>query len=170
MSQPGQDGWDAAQEGAELLAEGQAEEAVRLLHALIERQPSNEYAYFFLGAALYELERHEKALAAYVKALDLAPGYLGAMVGAGHSLRALGRYEQAIRMGQEVLKRAREDGDALFLLGSAHFGRGDDAAAIQYLNRFMETRPEAEVAAEARGMLQVLQGEIVPALPVDDPD
>jgi hypothetical protein len=39
------DGWESAQEGAELIGEGNAEEAVGVLAALIEREPNNEYAY-----------------------------------------------------------------------------------------------------------------------------
>jgi len=164
------DGWDAAQEGAELIAEGNSEEAVRVLTKLVLEQPNNEHAYFFLGAAHYELGKWEQALAAYVRTLALKPLFTGAMINAGHSLRMLGRHEQAIRMGHEVLKRDKNDGDALFLLGAAHFGRDDGAAAIGYLERFLDTRPEAEVATEARGMLQVLRGDIAPAVPSDDPD
>jgi tetratricopeptide (TPR) repeat protein len=164
------DGWDFAQEGAELIAEGNSEEAIRVLSALIQHQAANAYAYFFLGAAYYELHRYEQALAAYVKALAISPGYVGAMVGAGHCLRMLGRHEQAIRMGREVLTRDKNDGDALFLLGAIHFARDEGAAAIEYLNRFLETRPEAEVATEAYGMLQVLRGEVAEALPDGDPD
>jgi len=164
------EGWEAAQDGAELIAEGNAEEAVRVLSTLVQDQPKNEHAWFFLGAAHYELTTYEQALAAYVKALEVKPLFVGAMIGAGHSLRMLGRHDQAIRMGREVLKRDKNDGDALFLLGAAHFARDDAAAAIDYLERFLETRPEAEVATEAHGMLQVLRGEIAPALPSDEPD
>jgi cytochrome c-type biogenesis protein CcmH/NrfG len=167
---PGDDGWESAHEGAELIAEGSCEEAVRVLSVLIQAEPRNEYAFFFLGAAYYELQRYEQALAAYVQALAIAPGYVGAMVGAGHALRMLGRHEQAIRMGKEVLARDKNDGDALFLLGAIHFARDDSAAAIDYLNRFLDTRPEAEVATEAYGMLQVLRGEVTDATPDGEPD
>lgn len=164
------EGWEAAQDGAELIAEGNAEEAVLVLTQLVLGQPNNEHAWFFLGAAHYELTRYEQALAAYVKALAVKPLFVGAMIGSGHCLRMLGRHEHAIRMGHEVLKRDKKDGDALFLLGAAHFARDDGAAAIGYLERFLETRPEAEVATEAHGMLQVLRGELAPAIPSDEPD
>jgi cytochrome c-type biogenesis protein CcmH/NrfG len=162
--------WDAAQEGAELLAEGEPERAVQMLEALLLREPKNEYAYFFLGAARYELGDHGKALRGYVSALEIVPEYVGAMVGAGHTLRMLGRYDQAIRMGQQVLARHKEDPEALYLLGASHFARGDAAAAEDFLARFLAQKPELEAATEAIGMLQVLRGEIVPAEPEDDPD
>ena len=46
-----EEAWEAAQEGAELVAEGEHEQARTVLEALIAREPNNEYAYFFLGAA-----------------------------------------------------------------------------------------------------------------------
>ncbi len=165
-----EEAWEAAQEGAELLAEGEPERAVRELEALLARSPDNEYACFFLGAACFELHHYEQALRAYVQALQLAPGYLGAMVGAGHALRALGRYDQAIRMGQQLLARDKHDPEALYLLGASHFARGDNAAAEDYLTRLQALQPELEVATEVEGMLQVLRGQIVPAEPEDDPD
>jgi tetratricopeptide (TPR) repeat protein len=154
--------WEAAQEGAELIAEGDPERARVALEALARAQPENEYAYFFLGAAHYELGRFDKALAAYVKALEIAPGYAGAMINTGHTLRMLGRYEQAIRMGQQVLARDEHDPDALFLLGAAHFAQGDGAEAEHYLNRLLETRPGPELQTEISSMLEALRGSAVP--------
>ena len=55
--------WEAAQDGAELIAEGNPEEAVRVLSKLVQEQPDNEHAWFFLGAAHYELTRYDQALA-----------------------------------------------------------------------------------------------------------
>ena len=161
--------WEAAQEGAELIADGEPERARQVLQALALEQPDNEYAFFFLGAAHFELGNHDKALAAYVKTLQLAPGYVGAMVNAGHTLRMLGRYDQAIRMGREVLARDKHDPDALYLLGTAHFARGDAAAAESYLNRLLETRPGPELQTEISGMLQVLRGEVVQSDDGEDP-
>jgi cytochrome c-type biogenesis protein CcmH/NrfG len=166
----GERGWDAAQEGAELLAEGQAQRAVVELEALLARDPDNEYVCFFLGAAHFELGHFEKALRAYVRALEIAPGYVGAMIGAGHALRSLGRHAQAIRMGQQVLARDEHDPEALYLLGASHFARGDGAAAEDYLLRFLAERPELEIATEAEGMLQVLRGQVVAVDPDAEPE
>jgi tetratricopeptide (TPR) repeat protein len=152
--------WDAAQEGAELIAEGELPRAVKVLEQLVLAQPDNEHAYYYLGAAHYELGDYIKALKAYVTALELAPTYVGAMVHAGHTLRMLGRYTEAIRMGQQVLARAADDSDALFLIGSCCFSRGDDAKAKDYLERFLHTNPELEIATEVEGMLQVLREKL----------
>jgi len=63
-------------------------------------------------------------------------------------------------MGQEVLARAADDGDALFLIGSSSFARGDYAKAKTHLERFLHTNPEIEVATEVEGMLQVIRGKL----------
>lgn len=154
--------WDAAQEGAELVREGEHDAAIEELERVIEDDPDNPYAYFFLGAAHFEKGNFEKAMKAYVLALERAPDYLGAMVNLGHTLRMLGRYDQALRMGRQVLARSPNDPDALYLMGLVHFARGEEAAARDYFQRFLDTRPELEVAQEVRGMLEILEGRVQP--------
>jgi len=159
--------WEAVEEGAELLREGEAERAVAELERVTAEDPDNEYAYHFLGGAWYERGDFDRALKAYVRALELEPRYLGAMVGAGHALRMMGRVDQAIRMGKQALVRQKDDPDALHLLGMLHFQRGDRDKSRQYLERFLATRPEIETAVEVEGMLQMLRGEVV-ELPTED--
>ena len=155
--------WDAAQEGAELLRDGEHDAAIRELEQVIDGDPRNEYAYFFLGTAHFEKAQFDKAMKASLKALEIAPEYLGAMVQLGHSLRMLGRHQEAIRVARQLLARNAGDGDALYLLGLSHYARGERAAATEYLNRFLGTRPEVEVANEVHGLIQMLRGEVEPA-------
>lgn len=157
--------WDSAQEGAELVREGDFDGAIDELERVIEGDPDNQYAYYFLGCAHFEKGNFDKAMKAYVLALDRAPEYLGAMVHLGHTLRMLGRYDQALRMGREVLARDANDPDALYLMGLVHYARGDESAAAGYLRRFLDTQPELEVAQEARGLLEILEGRVEP---IDD--
>ena len=153
------DRWDAAQEGMELLRDGDADLAIVELERVIGEDPDNEYAYFFLGSAHFEKGAFDKAMKAYVVALEKAPEYVGAMVHLGHTLRMLGRTDQALRMGQQVLGRDKNDPDGLHLMALVHYARGDEAAAKGYLTRFLETGPEVEVAQEARGLLEILLGK-----------
>ncbi|MEM7433919.1 MAG: tetratricopeptide repeat protein [Myxococcota bacterium] len=154
--------WSAAEEGIELLHDGEVDLAVTELLRVAREDPSNEIAFHFLGHAYFEKEAYPEALKSYVEALRLAPEYLGAMIGAGQTLRMMGEYDRAIRMGQRVLAREAEDGDALFLVGAAHFQKGENQAAKRYLERYLETGPELEIALEVEGMLQVVRGEVLP--------
>ncbi len=154
--------WEAAEEGMELLNDGEAEQAVTELLRVTSDDPDNEYAFLFLGHAYFEKKAFPEALKSYVEALRIAPSYIGAMLGAGQALRMMGEYDRAIRMGQRVLSKSEDDPDGLFLVGTARFQKGDNQAAQRYLERYLETGPELEVALEVEGMLQVIRGEVLP--------
>ena len=154
------DRWDAAQEGAELLREGEADAAIAELERVLEADPRNPYGFHFLGAAHFEKSRFDKALKAYLSAVQLAPNYLGALVGVGHTLRMLGRHQDAMRVARQLLARSATDGDALYLMGLSHYSLGQGAAAAEYFERFLSTSPEMEVANEVSGLLQVLRGNV----------
>jgi tetratricopeptide (TPR) repeat protein len=113
-----------------------------------------------LGNLFYEEEDYAKSLKCYVTAMDVKKRYLGAMIGAGQSLRMLGDHEKALRMGRQVLRVEENDPDALFLVGATFFQRGEHAGAFGPLNRFLETNPEIEIAIEVRGMLQICRQEL----------
>ena len=153
---------EAAEEGMELLHSGEIDQAIDELLRVAREDPRNEYAFHFLGHAYFEKKAFQEALKSYVEALSIAPDYVGAMLGAGQALRMLGEYDRAIRMGQRALQVQKDDGDALFLVGAAHFQKGENQPAKRYLERFLETSPELEIALEVEGMLQVIRGEVLP--------
>ncbi len=171
MDQEAQDRahWESAEEGAELIREGELQAAVAELQGLIQREPENPYAFYFLGSAFFESEDMARALKAYLAALEIKPDYGGALIGAGWALHSLGRYREGLRVGRQVLERTKEDPDALHLLGLCHYSMGDAAASLGYLTRFLNTRPEIEVAMEVEGLIKVLRGE-VQAMPEDADD
>jgi tetratricopeptide (TPR) repeat protein len=156
------DAWTEAEEAGERLREGDHDGAIAEAKRVLAVNPRNEYAWYFLGGAHFEKGEHVQAMKAYVKALEVAPHYTGALVALGHALRLLGRHEEAIKVGREIVGRDAHDPDGLHLLGLAYFARGERARAREYLEKFLATRPEAEVALEVSGMLQVLGGEVVP--------
>ena len=160
--------WDQAEEGIELLQSGDPEGAIDELLRVIKVHTSNEYAHLFLGHAYFEKKAYAQALKCYVRALHVIPEYLGAMVGAGQALRMMGQYDKAIQMGKRILAKEPDDADALYILGAAHFQRGDNSASRGYLERFLQTGPELEVALEVEGMLQTIRGEVFPFPGVED--
>jgi tetratricopeptide (TPR) repeat protein len=150
--------WTDVEDATELLHEERYREALVELRRVLEHDPKNPYAYFFLGVAFFEVGELEAARDAYRACLKLAPKHLGARVALTHVLRQLGDVRAAIREGMAALSQSPGDGDALYALGLAHHARGDDAAARKYLEAFLETSPEFEVAVETRGLLAELGG------------
>lgn len=162
--------WAAAEEGAELMSEGDYSAAISELSRVVAEDDENHYALFFLGSALLETGEAARALKAFVSALQLEPEYPGALIGAGWALHSLGRYREGLRVGKQVLARKKDDPDALYLMGLCHYALDDKAAALGYLQRFVDTRPEIEVAMEADAIIQILRGQAMRREADDDDD
>jgi tetratricopeptide (TPR) repeat protein len=150
--------WSAVEEATELLHEERFREAIVELRNVLKRDAKNAYAYYFLGIAFFEIGEVEAARDAYAASLRLAPGHLGARVALAHVLRILGDVRGAIRQGMTVLERAPGDPDALHAIGLAYHARGDEKAARKYLEAFLATNPEFEVAVETRSLLEGMAG------------
>lgn len=158
--------FEAVEEAIELLREEALDEALPMLRAILERDPGNAYAHFYLGTALASESKHGPALAAFTEAERRAPGYLGAVVARGWCLHDLGRFAEAVRAGQRALELRAEDPDALYLLGVSHAELGQRAVAIAHLERFLATRPVVEAKHDAEALIAALRGKARPLEPV----
>jgi cytochrome c-type biogenesis protein CcmH/NrfG len=148
--------WDAVEEAVELLNEERYHEALVALRAILEADPKNPYAFFFLGQALYEVGELSPARDAYRAAVTLSPGHLGARVALTHVLRKLGDHRAAIQEGMIAIEQAPTDADALYAVGMAHFARGDTTSARRYLEAFLKAGPEFETRLEVEAILEAM--------------
>jgi tetratricopeptide (TPR) repeat protein len=148
--------WEAVEEATELLHEERYTEALLELRRVIQADPTNPYAFYFLGVGLFEVGELEASRDAYRAALRLAPEYLGSRIGLSHVLRMGGDLREAIREGLQALSQAPGDADALYAVGLAYLARGDNPAARRYFEAFLEARPEYESAEEVRGILETM--------------
>ncbi len=151
--------WDAVEEATELLADEQYHAALAVLRDLLKKDPTNPYAFFFLGQALYEVGEVEASRDAYRAALVLAPKHLGARIALTHVLRKLGEHREAIQEGLLAVEQAPTDADALYAAGMAFFARGDKVSARRYLEAFLHARPELEVRLEVEAVLDAMARE-----------
>jgi Flp pilus assembly protein TadD len=150
--------WAAVEEATELLHEERFREAMVELRAVLRKDPTNPYAFYFLGIAFFEVGEIEPARDAYAACVKLSPGHLGARVALCHVLRIGGDVRGALREGMAALERAPADPDALHAVGLAYHARGDDVLARRYLEAYLGTHPEFEVAVETRALLASLPG------------
>jgi Tfp pilus assembly protein PilF len=155
--------WAAVEEATELLHEERYREALEVLRDIVRADPTNPYAFFFLGQGLYEVGELEPSRDAYRAALRLAPQHLGARVALTHVLRKLGETRDAVTEGLVALQQAPTDGDVLYALGLAYLARGDNVAARRHLEAFLRANPELETRIEVEGLLQSMGGGPGPA-------
>jgi tetratricopeptide (TPR) repeat protein len=164
--------WELVEEAIELLREKDYSGAERELNDAIKRDPGNPYAWNFLGVLHFERTEFDKSLAAYREAIRLSPRYLGAILGMAHSLRMLGKLDEAIAISERTLKLVHtetgvEDADLHWLLALAYAAKGKVDAAIRHAEQFLSTHPELEARAEAEALLQSLRLKVRPLKSVD---
>jgi tetratricopeptide (TPR) repeat protein len=145
--------WEAVDEVAEMMHEERFHEALRVLRDIVKADPTNPYAFFLTGQALYEVGELEPARDAYRAALNLAPKHLGARIAITHVERKLGRIREAIKEGMIAVEQAPQDADALYAVGLAYAARGDNPAARRYLEAFLRAKPELETRLEVEALL-----------------
>jgi len=148
--------WEAVDEAAELMHEERFHEALRVLRDVVTADPTNAYAFFFMGQALYEVGEMEPARDAYRACLNLAPKHLGARIAITHVERKLGRLREAIKEGMLAVEQSPQDADALYAVGLAYAARGDNPAARRYLEAFLKAKPELETRLEVEALLATM--------------
>lgn len=114
--------------GAECLAKGDAEGAVRHLRRAVEKTPGYAWAHQNLGQAYRMLGKAGAAERAYRMALALEPDYVAALTNLGSLLGEADRYDEAI----DLLKRA------LALAPDVPVVRENCAAALMMLGKRFE--------------------------------
>ena len=148
--------WEAVEEAAELLLEGERQKALSELRRVLKDDPRNPYGYFYLATALYEIDRLEASRDAFRAAATLSPDYVGAHVGLSHVLRQLGEHREALEVAEAARKRFADDGDLMYALALALAALGERAKATKMLKRYLRTNPELEVQLEVRGTIDAL--------------
>jgi tetratricopeptide (TPR) repeat protein len=113
--------------------------------AVLKERPANAEAYANLGLLEARQEHYAEAIPLYRKALALSPEIPGLRLNLGLSLFKSGDLKGAIQAFTPLLKSApRSSPDAQrlnTLIGMAHYGLGEFAAAVPYLKQVTASDP-----------------------------
>jgi tetratricopeptide (TPR) repeat protein len=125
---------------------GQIAEAEAAWHAVIRVHPSDAEAYAHLGLLEAQQQHYGAAVPFYRKALALNPAMPGVRLDLGLSLFKSGALKPAIDTLSPLLKGAAPSSpDAVrleILIGMAHYGLGEYAAAVPYLRKVTAADPQ----------------------------
>jgi cytochrome c-type biogenesis protein CcmH len=152
----------AGADEAHRLSGAQMEALVERLAERMEQKPDNAEGWALLGRSLNSLGKHERAAAAYAKAVQLLP----------QNADVLADYADALAMAQgrnlegepfALVKRALTvDPDhvkALALAGTAEFERHNYAGAIAYWERILKVvPPDSEFSRSVIGSIEEARG------------
>jgi tetratricopeptide (TPR) repeat protein len=143
---------------AELMKNGQFEQAIGEWKKAMELNPSEALPYNNLGVALAETGKVDDAIAYYRKALELSPRYPEALNNLGEALAGKGKQDEAISYFEKALALDPQHGGAHSNLGAmfARQGRMDQAVphlekAVQYKPESVDVRKNLALALAAKG-------------------
>ncbi len=125
------------------------------------RLAPQHYQWPYLLAFLYQTDgRLEEAEANYRNALALKPGFLPAMLHLGQTLVSLQQDDWAEGVFKEALALDADNAVALEGLGSIAYRRGQDAQAIELLERALRSDPAASRLNYLLGMAHRRSGNL----------
>jgi len=139
----------AAQQRGDLRA------AVRLYHAVLQRDPSHFEASNKLGVLLIHLERYEEAVAVLYRAVERRPSSAEALNGLALALRMLDRPAEALLHAQRAVAIRPDYAEALTNLGFAQLGLKRYDVALANIKRAIVLKPDFAMAYSDLG--QTLQ-------------
>jgi tetratricopeptide (TPR) repeat protein len=117
--------------------QGNLADAESAWQLLLKSHPTDAEAYAHLGFLEARQEHYKKAVSFYRKALALNPSMPGLRLNLGLSLFKGGELKEAIQIFQPLQKTESSNSPEALrlrtLIGLAHYGLGDYAAAIPYL-------------------------------------
>lgn len=126
--------------GAIALQNGEFHEAIHQMETVIAVQPSAD-AYSNVGLAAKSLGDLPRAIAAYEKAIELAPGNAAIISNLGIALHAAGRYQEARRAFARAIANAPGHPEALTNYANLLISMGLYGEAIERAERALVAQP-----------------------------
>lgn len=121
-----------------------------------ERDPSlRGHMLVMHGQAHLELREFDRAERAFEQAMDLLPGWTGALLGRAQVLLRNGRLDDAERLAQEAGALAPDSAQAWYVKGEVLRARRDTAGAVESYGAAVERDPGHLAARLARAALLV---------------
>lgn len=143
------------------IREGRPVEALGLANTLLEKRPTDPYAWHLKGKAHLALEEGAAAVAAFNQAIKYKPDFEEACLNLGQTLEAAGQREIAVKTFGHWLKIIQAGGgkkplvvsdalakemDALLNKGIKLYEQGETQAAIEMFEKMLAVNPDAPTA------------------------
>ena len=145
---------------------GQLDSAKFWSHKMIGLAPESGWGYLYLGSCHFGLDEYEKAAAQFEKGRDVEPGLVINLYRLSHTYRVMGKYDNAVRVLNEIIRINPNDSSVYYDLGVSYELMGEDLKARDYYlmyksaTDFLETRfPDDPNTFLVKGMVLTKLGE-----------
>jgi arylsulfatase A-like enzyme/predicted Zn-dependent protease len=126
--------------------EGNFDEAVRTIEAILADDPTISDAHFSLGNVLYKARRIPEALDAFRRSLDLKPDDSFTVINIANCYQAMGRSDEGEKFVLDYIASGFEDAQLYFLLGNLKVHQNLPDKAIPYFEKCLEVNPRSASA------------------------
>lgn len=130
-----------------------APEAVRLMDALIVKEPELDYAYYIRGMALDAEGQVQQAIGAYSKTIGIKPDFAAAYYNRGADFYAISRYTDALRDFNKLLELDASWSIGYNKRGLTNYALGNMDAAIADYTKTIALQPESAIPYANRGLI-----------------
>ena len=138
--------------GAELIARGRAQEALKLLTIAVNRNPNDGLASYNAGVACYSLKQFEQAESHFKKAIRCFPDFIEAHHNLGQARAAQSKPRQAMAAYQAALQLNPEDFKSAYNLSLLYYDAGLFSKAIATIQSAIRSAPDSAEAFCTLGM------------------
>src|SRR5262249_39030438 len=129
------------------LREQKSQAALERIQRQIAQVPQSAGFHQLLGRVYQTRREGDKAEAAYLKAIELAPQQIEPYVDLGRLYGMAGRFDQGLARAEEAVKLNPKSAPALMLVGMLAEGKGDRKKAMQMYERILAENPRFAPAA-----------------------
>lgn len=140
------------------LAEGDANNAVRDLEAVLAQDPENRRALRLLATAYFRLKRYDKAAQTAEDYTLMRPSDTDFLFLTAYCNKKVGRYDIAADFGERVRLREPENVQNLVLLAETHARLGNSGRSVALVDAALEIDPENQRARALKEKLPVAAG------------
>lgn len=137
---------ELVKQATEARAQGETEEAIRLLAAAIERNPTLTVAHLDIGDLYLEQSDPASAEKHFGAAAQQQPSNFDAQFKHGYALQLLNRLSEAVRAYLRALSIQPDDFQANQNLATAYLQLAEPGAALNYAQRAVALRPSSGAA------------------------
>ena len=129
--------------------DGDADEAIRTIEAIIKEDPTIADAYFALGNIFYKARKFQEAVGAFTKSLDIKPDDSFAVINIANSFQAMGRYDEAEKYVLDYMAKGFDDSQLYFLLGNLKVHQNETDKAVAYFEKCLAGNSQSASAHNA---------------------
>ena len=121
-------------------------EALDCFDRSIATEPSQPQVHYLRAATLARASFTHDAIESYRRCLELKPTHVGALMGLGHVLKAVGDYDGSVASYNDCIRQVPENGETYWSLANLKRYRFDDAMVAEMEMRVTMTGEDTQSA------------------------